>query len=189
MPSRMRRKPGTAISKWDGRPFSIFSADPGGTTGVATATWEPSSPDERLTSVEQIKFRQWQLDDQPHHLHLWLTLAAGDYTEVVWESFEFRQHVYFDEDDIPHARHTKVELISKEYIGVLELWCQLHNIPKHSRTASSAKRFITDEKIKQLGLWLPGMPHAMDATRPLLHYMVVKKKIQSPFVDIWLADD
>jgi len=29
----------------------------------------------------------------------------------------------------------------------------------------------------------------MDATRHLLRYMFVVMKIQTPFVDIWLADD
>ena len=185
----MRRKPGVAVPKWDGHPFFIFACDPGGTSGCATAQWEPSSPEDQLTSVEQIKFRQWHIDDQPHHVQLWSTLSANPYTMIVWETFDFRQHIYFDAEGNPHASGHKLELISREYIGVMELYCALNNAPNFTLNSSAAKHFITDQKIKQVGLWLPGMGHAMDATRHLLRYMVVKKKIQAPFVDIWLADD
>ena len=185
----MPRKAGAPVLRWDGRPFHILSLDPGATTGCASAQWEPSSPDEQLTSVEQIKFRQWHLSDQPHHAQLWALLHANAFTEIVWESFQFRQHVFVDQEGNPVVGNTKVELISCEYIGILELFCALNGTKHHTRNASTAKHLITNDKIQALGLWLPGMPHAMDATRHLLRYMVVVLKIQSPFVDIWLADD
>jgi hypothetical protein len=185
----MRRKEGAPVPRWDRRPFFIFSGDPGGTTGCASAQWEPSGPDDTLTSVEQIKFRQWQIGPGPHHIELWATLHANEFTELVWESFEFRQNVFFDDDGNPIIGKTKVELVSCEYIGILELFCATYGTPHHTKNASTAKHLITDDKIKALGLWLPGMPHAMDATRHLLRYMVLVKKIQTPFVDIWLADD
>jgi len=185
----MRRKSGKVVPKWDGLPFFIFAADPGGTTGCATAQWEPSSPDDTLTSVDQIKFRQWHIDDKPHHVQLWSTLSANPYTHYVWETFEFRQHIYFDEDGKPRPAKHKVELISKEYIGVMELYCALNNAKHYTLNSSAAMHFITDQKIEQVGLWLSGMGHAMDATRHLLRYMFVVMKIQTPFVDIWLADD
>jgi hypothetical protein len=120
---------------------------------------------------------------------LWSTLSANPYTMFVWETFEFRQFVYTDEHGNQRVTTTKVELISKEYIGVMELYCALNNCPHYTLNASAAKHFITNEKIKQVGLWLPGMDHAMDATRHLLRYMFVKLKIVTPFADIWLADD
>lgn len=191
----MRRKPGApAIPHWSGRPFHIFAADPGGTTGCATATWEPSAPDDRLTSIDQIKFERFDFGPDTHHLALWTHLnknriSSCPYTEIVWESFEFRQHFFTDDKGKPVAK-MKVELISREYIGLLRLFCDLFQVPSHHRTASSAKRFITDEKIKQLGLWIPGDPnkHKMDATRHLLRYMTIVKHIKDPFTDIWLAD-
>lgn len=183
----MRRKPGVAVPQWSGHPFHVFAADPGGTTGCATASWKSTGPDDRLTHPDQIKFAQWQIGPDPHHLALWSTLVNNGYSEVVWESFEFRQHLLTDEDGRPIPK-LKVELISREYIGIMQLFCEFTHTPAHHRTASSAKRFITDERIKELGLWLPGMPHAMDATRHLLRYLVVVKKINRPFTDIWLAD-
>jgi hypothetical protein len=189
MPTEMRRKEGAVVPRWAGRPFVIFAADPGGTTGCASAQWEPASPDDQLTSIEQIKFRQWQISERPHHVQLWAALSANPYTQYVWETFEFRQHVYTDKEGNQRSSKNKVELISREYIGVMELYCALNDAPHYTLNASAAKHFITNEKIVQLGLWLPGMKDAMDATRHLLRYMFVKKKIQTPFADIWLADD
>jgi hypothetical protein len=177
----MKRREGRVGPQWDGLPFSVAAFDPGGTTGVAIARWQPDDPDEQLTSLKQIGFFRYHLGPALHHLDLWLLLCSSDFTDVVWESFEFRQHITKD-----YAK-TGVELISREYIGVLKLFCELHQVRSHSRNVSSAKRFIDDAKIKQLGLWLPGMPHAMDATRHLLRYLVVVKRMRSPFTDIWLA--
>jgi hypothetical protein len=185
----MRRKPGVVVPKWDGHPFFIFSCDPGGTSGCATAQWEPTFPGDTITSVDQIKFRQWQIGPGPHHVELWATLSANPYTQYVWETFEYRQHVYTDGDGNQRASTNKVELISREYIGVMELYCALNNAPHYTLNASAAKHFVTNEKIQQLGLWLPGMKDAMDATRHLVRYMFVKLKIVTPFADIWLAGD
>lgn len=184
----MRRKPGAIIPNktWDGRPFRIFSADPGGTTGCATAEWDSDEP---LTSIDQIKFNRWSMGPQPHHVELYSTLCTQNYSEIVWESFEFRQHYFLDDDGNPIAKN-KVELISREYIGVLQLFCDLYTVRYHHRTASSAKRFITPEMLKEVGLWIPGESHKheMDATRHLVRYMVVVRKIEAPFTDIWLPD-
>lgn len=166
---------------WDGRPFYIGAFDPGGTTGVATARWEPSSPDERLTTLDQITFHQYQIGPHRHHVELWSVLHTNPFTEIVWESFEFRQHIKKDQ------AKTGVELVSREYIGILSLFCELNNSRYHVRNSSSAKHFVGNDKITQLGLWLPGMKDAMDATRHLLRYMVVVKRMRSPFTDIWLA--
>jgi hypothetical protein len=184
---KMRRKPGAPVSQWDRRPFRILAVDPGGTSGCASAQWEPISLDEQLTSIEQIKFERFSFGPDLHHVALWNHLIDGGYTDIAWESFEFRQHLLTDDEGNPIAK-MKVELISREYIGILQLFCDLTKTPSHHRTASSAKRFITPEMVKQLGLWIPGSPHKMDATRHLLRYMVVVRKIQSPFTDIWLPD-
>lgn len=190
MTGRMRRKPGHPVPKWDGMPFHILALDPGGVTGCASAEWKPSGPDDTLTSADQIKFCQWQVDDQPHHVQLWATLDANPYTEIVWETFDFRQHIRKDkETGQVYTDQTGLNLMSREYIGVIELFVALKGTPHFSINSSPAKHLITNEKIEQLGLWLPGMKDAMDATRHLLRHMVVRKKIQAPFVDIWLADD
>lgn len=188
----MRLKPGAPVPQWNGRPFHVFACDPGGSSGIATAEWQPAGPDDQLMSIDQIKFSRWTMGPEPHHSELWQHLYEvhhniSPYTNIVWESFEFRQHFFTDDDGKPIAK-MKVELISREYIGILTLFCELYKVPNHHRTASSAKLFIDDEKIKQVGLWIPGKPHEMDATRHLLRFMTIVMHLKKPFTDIWLPE-
>jgi hypothetical protein len=89
---------------------------------------------------------------------LWDTLHMGGPTRVVYESFLYQ-------------RRDKVDLRPVEGIGVIRLYCQLNGIIPVAQTPATGKRFWTDKKIKQLDLWKPGLPHAMDALRHLLYYM------------------
>lgn len=172
------------------KPFHVLALDPGGTTGIARAYWAPNDPAAKLATLDQIHFSQWQLNNGEHHVLLYETLQAMTQyferpgqpeLEIVCESFEFRQHY--------NANHfkAKVELISKEYIGVTKLFCAEFTIPLTFQTASQAKTFIPDEKVKALNIWQPGMVHANDATRHLLRYLVVQKKIREPITDKWLT--
>jgi len=43
-------------------------------------------------------------------------------------------------------------------------------IKLHMAGAAIAKGFWTDDKLKQIGLWVPNLGHAMDATRHVLRY-------------------
>ena len=164
--------------------------DPGGTTGWAYCEYL-----NHTHPLNEYKFTYYQGQigpDEHHdklyeHLNMWAFGVEGPPLIVVCESFEFRQHI-----NQAHTK-TKVELISKEYIGVIKLFCMLENLNDPVfQTATTAKTFIPDKgpqahvKIKQLGLWVPGKVHAMDATRHLLRYMVVNKRIRSPITDAWL---
>lgn len=174
-------------------PFRVLAYDPGGTTGWAYAEWLPQEG-EPLTNLEQILFLSGQIGPEEHHELLYEHLNSyafgieGPILELVCESFEFRQHITRD-----HAK-TKVELISKEYIGIIKLFRQQYDRPVAFQTASAAKSFIPDKgpqsnvKLKQLGVYKPvtNEPHAMDAMRHLLRYMVFDKKIRSPITDAWL---
>lgn len=174
------------------RPFRVISFDPGGTTGVASAQYYGPEP---LTRLDQIKFGAWHLTGD-HYEDLWVLLskwyvvsAASDVPlEIVYESFEFRQHIGKDKEE----KH-KVELMSKEYIGIIKLFGQMYpETSLFTHTASAAKQFIPDKgpqanvRLKALGLYQPGMVHAMDAQRHLLRHLVVTKKIRSPITDAWL---
>jgi hypothetical protein len=167
----LSRKSGAAVRKWDGRPFRILSFDPGGTTGVAFSYMED----------DEFKFRSLQIGPHEHHQELWELLSNYAYgydlpsLEIVCESFEYR-----------NMSRKGLELISKEYIGIIKLFCSLHGIKLIFHTASAAKHFVTDDKIKALDLWTPGKPHAMDGMRHLLKHMVVGKGIREPITDKWL---
>jgi hypothetical protein len=162
------------------KPFHVLSFDPGGTTGWSSAGY--MDPVQQLTSYKQIKFESGQISAREsngklieHHRPLWHFLEARvilGFTEIVCESFEFRQHLQKD-----NAKH-KVELVSRDYIGIIKLFCALTNTKLTMNTASTGKAFVTDEKLKLINLWTPGNPHANDATRHNIRYLTINKRMQ-----------
>lgn len=166
----------------------VMSLDPGGTTGWA---WFYAFNNPKYLKVKcgQISGRHHldlikMLDDKVESIE-WppddKTGMYGAYAELVCESFEFRQHRgEFNQD--------KIDLSSKEYIGVVELYSQMTGVPVTYQTASVAKHFISDDKLRRLGWYdlTKGMVHARDALRHLLYYLIVAKKVREPFTDVWL---
>lgn len=196
----LSRKRGAVIPQmWDGSPFRILALDPGGTTGWAYCEFLAHLDDNYVLELQHFKFESGHLGPGDHHLTLWSLLldAYGNIPnaklpliEVVCESFQFRQHINKDQ------AKTKVELMSVEYIGIVKLFAQVHNITPTWQTASAAKTLIPDKgpqsnvKLRQLGVYKPvtHWVHAMDAMRHLLRYMVAVKKVRSPITDAWLGD-
>lgn len=141
----------------------ILALDPGGTTGVCLY-----NPVRDTTEIEHF-------GPHEHHRELWDMLAetlgesftAGVRLHIVCESFEFRQT----------ERHRDfINYIPREYIGIAKLFWQIHRSPSgvmyYEQRASQAKGFFSDDKVKQLTLWVPGRKHAMDATRHYLYHRV-----------------
>lgn len=154
----------------------VISLDPGGTTGVA------------YFNPKKLSIWCGQINGE-HHLSLYeelvdfygMSLGEGG-LEIVCESFEFRQHRgTFDQD--------KIDLSSKEYIGVVRMFCQIYDKPVYFQSASVAKGFVPDAKLEMLGWYslTKGMPHARDALRHLIYHLIVTKKIRKPFVNAWLT--
>jgi hypothetical protein len=163
----------------------VLALDPGGSTGWAAYQAEV------LTGLAgaQLEFHnekivQGQLGPELHHLALWNLLGEMHVTNfiIVCESFEFR-----GED------RTNIRLISKEYIGVVELFTQERNrtlpddikvrhVPQTAATGKSfwypkvpGKKATWDgSKLKALGLYHPTTNgrHINDATAHLLRYLV-----------------
>lgn len=152
---------------------SIMALDPGGTTG-----WAYFNSRRKFVKCGQLNGQHhWELINLFH-------LEEVDYditNEIVSESFQFRQFTGFDK--------SKVELDSVEYIGVLKLYSQLNDIPLHFQTASVAKHFVSDDKLKRLGWYsrTAGMVHARDALRHLLYRLIVVHGVREPFTNQWLA--
>lgn len=185
----LRRREGAGRPRlWKPCPFRLLTYDPGGTTGWSSAIWNPERhgnvhPQE---SYDPPKLRdiQWdcgQIGPQEHHEELFEHVSLFNPQVIICESFEFRQHI-----NQSHTK-TKVELISKEYIGVIKLWSIQNPTLLFFQTASAAKTLVSDDKIKCLGLWVPSKPHAMDARRHLLRYMVATMAMRYPITDRWLA--
>ena len=152
---------------------AILALDPGGTTGWCY--WEQV--------IDGIKFEQGQLGNPKHHLELFDFLGDLDTQRIapefhiVYESFEFRQT----------ERHRDfIDYIPREYIGVVELFQQMNPHVKLFKQMAGAvipgpknAAFFTDDKVKRLGLWVPGRPHAMDATRHYLYHRTFTLKDKS----------
>jgi hypothetical protein len=85
----------------------------------------------------------------------------------VCESFEYR-----------NQSRAGLELISKEYIGIVNLFVQQRNIVAnvHYQTASQGKitkkSFIQKSNLQTAGLWSSGDGHAMDAYGHMLTWMI-----------------
>jgi hypothetical protein len=63
-----------------------------------------------------------------------------------------------------------VVLASVEYIGIVKLHQQVFGTTVVWQSATTAKAFWTDDKLRAYGLYAPGMKHARDATRHYLYY-------------------
>lgn len=157
--------------------YRIIAFDPGGTTGWASysafAIDDVNGNGTRTYHNET--WAQGQLGPEEHHgqLNALLELQrVKDYT-LVSESFEFRNRA-----------RDGLELISREYIGVIKLFAEEEEVSLYMQTAAQGKGFITDRKIKAAGLWHPGWKHAMDATRHLLFHMVNKQR-RMDLVERW----
>lgn len=158
-------------SPLEGELSSVMALDPGGTTG-----WAMCSPNEQEVMCGQI-------GPEEHHGSLWVLMSGANPETIVMESFQYRQ--------FQGVAKAKVELAPVEYIGVVRLYKAIHapwlNLNFH--TASMGKKFVSDEKLRRLGWYKPtaGFPHARDALRHLVYYLVVTKHVKAPLTNKWLV--
>ena len=140
--------------------FVLMAFDPGGTTGVAILNLtglESGIPTPILA----------QLGPHTHRLELWDIMNEYNPTHVVYESFEFR-----------NKARDNLELISRDYIGIIGLWSDLNPTRLYKQSAAQAKGFIKDTgpnanvPLKRLGWYVPGKKHAMDAVRHLTYFLI-----------------
>lgn len=157
----------------------IIALDPGGTTGIAECSWEPYPE-----KMEEFRYTTDELGPAEHHHTLYERLRLAFYMypahhlTVVCEAFEWRQNL----------QKMKVELISREYIGVVKLVCEQHQIPLVFQSASMAKTFVSDDKLEKMGIMeKPKHPmrHRNDALRHLVRYQVVTLGIRAPLTSTW----
>lgn len=156
--------------------MKVLALDPGGTTG-----WVLYTLKEETYGLTE-KWDEGQLGPEEHHVDLYMlinslcmeALAQNDEFIVVCESFEFRQN----------RQRDNINLMSKEYIGVVKLIAQTLGIPVVFQTAGAAKPFVTDQKLKAMLLYSTNQRHANDAKRHAVFYLVTKKKLHH-LVETW----
>lgn len=111
-------------------------------------------------------------------MELYDKLTDTDPDIVICESFEYRPPKKED----PVYKHVNIKLISVEYIGVVKIWGKFNNRPVVLQSAATGKGFWWDaeaakknnhphDRLKDVGLYLPGKKHARDAMRHFLHYV------------------
>lgn len=147
--------------------FCIVALDPGGTTG-----WAKFQATKMIEPNGDVRYfdRQWtcgELNTNRHHQELYnmLGMFHTDIYHIVTESFEYR-----------NLERPGLELVSREYIGVAELYCQQRGMLLQQQGANlgkiTPKSFVKKHNLVRLALWTPGWGHAMDAYGHLLYYMI-----------------
>ena len=132
--------------------MKIIGIDPGETTGLAI-----------YSTYDDWSFKQ--VGPQEHHLALWGFLTQEKPDIIVFERFENRGN-------------QAARLISLEYIGVVKLWASFNQPNLVMQSASQAKGFWTNDKLKACSLWKgTSLKHAMDATRHVLYYLMQTKQL------------
>ena len=139
----------------------VLSFDPGGSTGWAL--YEESG------ALPYAGLKRWAfgtLGPEPHHKALWDLMHGIAPTLVIWEEFIYQRREL--------DRGVSLELISRNYIGIMELYCELRAVNGYeSRLAY--KKFWDDTKLGKVNLYSQ-TKHSRDATRHLLYYLTFVKK-------------
>ena len=161
---------------------SIIAIDPGGTTGIATFSYNT-----RLWHTFQIPYDPIRLYeffasmlDNAHD-----SASLLDTVTVICESFDYRpvgKYNFGGNRSIP-----KVDLIPRNVIGILELACAyakqeiIWQKPSCVNGDDGSKSgdpnvFWTNDRLTMLGLYKRSQIHAMDATKHILYYRAFTKK-------------
>lgn len=148
----------------------IVALDPGETTG-----WAVYNTSYILQPPVPSGYNRWQFSEQEytgghiepektdHHNQLYnflcMQLCRG--LIILYEAYEGHSEI--------------VETITAEYVGVIKLLGARKGNGggvQLVRQRPQVQEFWDDDKLKKLGVWIPGRRHAMSATRHLLHYQV-----------------
>ena len=128
----------------------IIAVDPGKMTGWARLTPRGGAVSHSFASGEM------PLYDVLHFIHE--TMKQGIGLEIVCEDFVFTK------ETLKKTRQTH----STEGIGALRFLCEEYDMSFFLQALGAAKGFGTDKKLKRIGWYQPGTPHANDAARHLL---------------------
>jgi len=124
---------------------NIVALDPGLTIGICILHEDGTYESRQLVPMEF-----------PHpHEAVFDTITEIAPLSIVYERFDFR------------AAKNGVVLTGVEFIGIIELFAQMKCIGATKISPSDGKAFWNDNKLRALGLYRRGMPHANDATRIL----------------------
>lgn len=149
-----------------GRPRHLLAFDPGETTGFARFV------NGHLMWSEQLKTHT--ILEAASILDCLIAPNASTTFEVVIENYQvFKWRA---------KQHVGDTLHTPRLIGAIELLCALRGINLTKQTPQNAKGFSTDAKLKAWDMYRPGQPHARDAIRHGIYYILFQKSI-NPYVE------
>src|SRR3954447_25039318 len=133
----------------------ILALDPGTTTGWASFTKPNERDGYQSGQISNGAIGTWKSLDVS-----WALFGGEEPDTIVCESFQYRPHI------------DKAVLEPVEVIGVVRVYCWEHDIKLVFQTPAQ-RMWWTDERLKSMGVYKPGNPHANDAMRHLLIYLNV----------------
>mgnify|MGYP003812934245 CR=1 FL=1 len=139
-------------------PKRLLCLDPGETTGWAVFE------DAKLTASGQATTAAsgWHEIDR--------LFSDIQPTMVVYENYRVYAHKL--------ERHSNSEVYTLRLVGVIEYLCEVkHGILYYNQMASQAKGFVTDDKLKQWGMYQIGHRHARDAIRHGCYFLLFDKAL------------
>ncbi len=139
-------------------PKMLLSFDPGETTGFARFEYG------KLTWYEQLKTHTVHDACDP------LNQLIAPNCKVVVENYQV--YKWKSEQHIGDTLHTP------RLIGCIETLCALQGYRPTKQMAQNAKRFVTDDKLKHWNMYKKGQPHARDAIRHGIFYILFHKGVK-----------
>jgi hypothetical protein len=133
---------------------TFIALDPGETTGVAI--WDGQLEHVELFQIETKEVGQAHDDLLAIMLHF-----KPDHLRVE----EYRVYSWMADS------HSWAVLHTPQLIGAIRVLARKCQIPLDFKMAQHAKAMWTDDNLKRVGLYNPGLKHARDAERHLLYYM------------------
>ena len=95
--------------------------------------------------------------------------------EVFLDAYQIDQLVFENYRVYQGREKVQGNLYTPRLIGRLEAWAEHANVPVAKFMAAPVKRFCNDQKLKDWGLYVPGMGHAMDSSRHGAYWLVFRK--------------
>lgn len=133
----------------------VLAIDPGETTGIAV-----------FQGTKLFQFDQIPMAGMPDALSELLEYQT--YSQIVIESYR----VYADKAQ----SHTRSEVPTLQLIGVLRYIIEKAAVPYRMQSASQAKAFQTNDRLREWGLWQGHKnKHAHDAIRHACYYFLFGK--------------
>ncbi|MNW46053.1 hypothetical protein D3C74_233310 [compost metagenome] len=91
-------------------------------------------------------------------------------TMVIYENYRVYSHKL--------SRHENSEVYTLRLVGVIEFLCEvMWNILYYNQMAHQAKGFVSDDKLKQWGMYQTGQKHARDSIRHGIYFLLFDKNL------------